>query len=94
LPAIFWGFLLECHDQIHNVPWLGPAVQKIAELYKCGFASCPVVLLVNEAALLKYCDEVLKIAMNVCDGRHRSGRNNSYRRRHRPSGQRPHQQRC
>jgi hypothetical protein len=65
--AIFCRLLFQGHEQIHDVAWLGAAVQEIAHLYESGLTPSPVVLLINEVGVLKNGNKVLKITVHITD---------------------------
>src|SRR5215469_18939460 len=68
--AIFRSLLLERHEQIHGLARLGTTIYQVANLYQGGFASGPMVLVIDQADVLKNGNKVVEGTVNVTDGNH------------------------
>ena len=62
---IAFGPLLQFHQQIHHLAAIGPAVGDVPGLDEVGSASCPVLVVVDEAGRTQQLDKLLVVTMDI-----------------------------
>ena len=67
VPSRFFRFLLEAHEQVHAISRARPSIDDVPQLHEMCLSPIPFQLIVHEARVLEYCDEVVIGSMHVAD---------------------------